>query len=111
MNEKSTKFSRENVYKNERQIKELVGESYSDTMCHRMKDKDTFKELIPTASIIPPEQIFKTSKNTLETKVYVDPDYDTSYHFKMDMNKRYTEEMLKAKNMMMKKKKDDGKSG
>src|SRR4051812_18859015 len=101
----SEKFDRTQIYSNETQIEEKLGNKYHNTMCHRMKEKDTFKTIFPTNGLWKGDIIFKTTNNVMVPSAYRDPYQDETYYFKMDWNKRYNEEMARAKNMMIKKKK------
>lgn len=100
------KVTRFDIYKNEAQIENIQGDFYNNTMCHRMKEKDTFKTVFPSSDLWKDEVIFKTTNSVLKPSSYKDPYYDENFHFKSDWNTKYNEEMLKAKNMMTKKKKD-----
>lgn len=103
------KVTRFDIYKNEAQIENNLGEFYNSTMCHRMKEKDTFKTVFPTSDLWKDEIIFKTTNQVEKPSSYKDPYHDEIFFFKMDANKRYSEEMLRARNMMSKKKKDENK--
>ena len=100
------KVSRDQIYKNETVIAEQIGDKYSNTMCHRMKEKDTFNTIFPTNGLWKGDIIFRTTNNIMVPTAYIDPYQDETHYFKMDANKRYNEEMARAKNMMVKKKKD-----
>jgi hypothetical protein len=100
------KLTRFDIYKNETQIETLQGDFYNNTLCHRMKEKDTFKTVFPTSDLWKDEIIFKTTNQVEKPIALKDPYHDETYHFKRDFNTRYNEEMLKSKNMMSKKKKD-----
>lgn len=100
------KISRFDIYKNESQIESLMTCEYNNTMSHRMKEKDTFKTIFPTSDLWKNDLIFKTTNTEMKADSFTDPYLDDRYFFKMDINKKYTEEMLKAKNMTTKKKKE-----
>jgi hypothetical protein len=102
------KLTRDKIYKNESQIETVLDDFYNPTMSHRMKEKDTFKAVFPTSELWGPEIIFKTTNEVLKPSSFKDPYHDETHYFKSDWNKKYAEEMLKAKNMMIKKKKDVG---
>ncbi len=103
------KFDRTKIYKNESQIEERVGPNYNITICHRLKETDTFNKIFPTSNLWQPEHIYKTTKQVLKADTFVDPYLDTTFNIKMDNEKQYNEEMLKAKNMMIKKGKEEKK--
>lgn len=103
------KFDRTKIYKNETQIEETIGTNYNITICHRLKETNTFNKIFPTNNLWQPDYIFKTTKQVLQADTFVDPYLDTTYNIKMDNEKQYNEEMLKAKNMMIKKGKEDKK--
>jgi hypothetical protein len=102
------KITREDIYKNEEKISNEIGERYNNTMCHRMKEKDTFKTINPTAGLWKNDLLYKTTNEVMQPSSYKDPYHDETFFLKMDFNKRFNEEMAKAKNMMMVKKKDQG---
>ena len=103
------KFDRAKLYKNESEIKETIGADYTITISHRMKNRDTFNKVFPTTNSWKPEQIYKTTKKNLEADSFIDPDMDYTFNKKMDYEKHFNEEMLKAKNMMIKKGKEEKK--
>lgn len=109
MNETSnqTNTSKQNIYKNEKEIEEEIGERYNNTMCHRMKEKDTSKIVFPTYGLWKNELLFKTTNSVMVPSSYKDPYHDETYHFKMNFDKKFNEEMARAKNMMINKKKGD----
>lgn len=100
------KVSREQVYMNESQIKEKVGENYNDTMAHRLKERNTFNSVFPSTGINRNERLYKTTNELMQPSKYIDPYHDEKFYFRMDIEKRFNEEMIKAKNMMMKKTKE-----
>jgi hypothetical protein len=99
-----SKITRHEIYKNENKIETILGEHFNPTMAHRMKEKDTFKTVFPTSELWTSDVIFKTTNEVVKPSSYKDPYHDKTHYFKMDWNKRYNEEMAKAKNMMIKKK-------
>jgi hypothetical protein len=105
---KKPKVSRENVYRSEEAIQEKLGENYNNIMSHRMKEKDTFKVVFPSSDIWGSGVIFKTTNQFLQPTSYNDPHLDKHHFFKMDAEKKYYEEMAKAKNIMGNKKKEEG---
>jgi hypothetical protein len=109
MNENKTKIKKEDIYKNETQIANEVGASYNNTMCHRMKEKDTFNTVLPTNGLWKSDVVFKTTNETLRPLSYKDPYFDDTFYFKMNKEKEFNEEMAKTKNMMINKKKEDNK--
>jgi hypothetical protein len=100
------KVTRDQIYKNEDKIQEKLGESFNNAMNHRMKNKDTFNTVFPTNGLWEPEVLLKTTNEIMKPLSYKDPYHDEKYHFKMNWYKRFDEEMAKAKNMMINKKKD-----
>jgi hypothetical protein len=107
MNEIKEKLTREKLYKNEAEIEDLIKDKYSKTTCHRMKEKDTFKTIFPTSDLWKAQVIFKTTNQVLKPESYCDPYRDQTFNYKTDFNKRFFEEMLKSKNMMSNKRRDD----
>lgn len=108
-NSSKEKFDRTKIYKNESEIEEKIGTTYNITINHSMKERDTFNKIFPTSNMWKPEQIFKTTKDVLQAHTFIDPYLDTTFNIKMDNEKQFNEEMLKAKNMMIKKGKDEKK--
>ena len=75
---------------------------YSNTMNHQVKIKDTKKSMFPVAETYDNNDIFKSTLTKLKATDSEDP-YRTGYFNKrMDLLKKYTDEMLKAENMMKK---------
>ncbi len=105
------KITKEEIYLNEMQIQEKLGDIYNNTMSHRLKEKDTFKTINPTYGLWKNEIVYKTTTDTMKATGFKDPYHDETFFFKMDFNKRFTEEMLRAKNMMAKKTSVDKKVG
>ena len=103
------KFDRTKLYYNESEIQEKIGTDYSNTISHRMKNRDTFNKIFPTTNSWKPEMIYKTTKRSLQADSFIDPNMDYIFNIKMDNEKHYNEEMLKAKNMMIKKGKEEKK--
>lgn len=101
-----TQVTRDQIYKNEAQIQEELGERYNNAMCHRMKEKDTFRTVLPTNGLWQSSAVFKTTNQVMKPSSYTDPYHNEQYHFKMNAYKRFDEEMAKAKNMMINKKKE-----
>jgi hypothetical protein len=98
------KITRDEIYKSEQKIQEELGDIFSNTMNHRMKEKDTFNTVFPTTGLWKDNIIYKTTNEVTKPLMYKDPYHDKTYYFKTDFNKKFTEEMLKAKNMMTVKK-------
>lgn len=104
----SGKFNRDDIYKNESQINERLGEHYNNTQCHRMKDKNTFSTVFPT-SVIEFHNVMKTTNKEMEPISFKVDDLDKRHFFKMDANKRYNVEMAKAINLDKLKKANENK--
>ena len=103
-NLKKDPITREMTLVPERTIREEIGETYNNTMNHQVKIKDTKKTIFPVADSFNNQNMFKSTLKVNEADKLFDP-YHTEYNNKrMDFQKKYTEEMLRAKNMMMKKK-------
>lgn len=103
-NLKKDPITREMTHILEKTIREKNGERYENTMNHQVKIKDTKKTVLPVAGSFSNESIFKSTLKANETDVFFDPYHTEHYNKRMDFQKKYTEEMLRAKNMMMKKK-------
>jgi hypothetical protein len=102
------KVPKENIYRSEEMIEKTLGENYNNIMSHRMKEKDTFKVVFPSSGIWNSSVIFKSTNKFLQPTSYTDPHHDKHHFFKMDADKRYYEEMAKAKNIMANKKEESG---
>lgn len=107
MNDNKTITKKDQIYKNEQQISNELKESYNNTMCHRMKEKDTFNTVLPTNGLWKNDYVFKTTNDIMKPLSYKDPYFDDTHYFKMNKEKEFNEEMAKAKNMMINKKKDN----
>ena len=77
---------------------------YDNTMNHQVKIKDTKKSMYPVAESYDNKDIFRSTMTKLKATDTLDP-YRTGYfNKKMDLLKKYTDDMLKAENMVKKKK-------
>ena len=104
---KKPKVTRSEIYRSENVISETLGEHYNPIICHRMKEKDTFKTVFPSTDIWKSDILLKSTNQVLKPTSYVDPHHDKRYFFKMDANKKYNEEMARAKNIMANTKKEE----
>ena len=107
---KKQKVTRFDIYKNESQIQTRLGEIYNNTMCHRMKEKDTFKTIFPTSDLFKNEYIYKTMNEVVKAAEPMDPYYDDRHHLKTNSDKKFNEEMARWKNMIKNKKEEENKS-
>jgi hypothetical protein len=89
-------FHREQIYKNENQIQEELGEYYNPVINHRQKEKDTFKHISPASGLWPSNQIFKSTNQTYSIPKEVEHEVDKTYFMKMDPFKKYCEEMSRT---------------
>lgn len=97
-------ITREGIHIGEEKIRENIGNSYNNTMNHQVKLKDTKKSVLPISGVFRNDTVFKTTIQKFVVDDFKDI-YDTDiYHKKMDFQKKYTEDMCRAKNMVMKKK-------
>lgn len=103
-NLKKDPITREMTHVPEKTIRENTGEIYNNTMNHQVKIKDTKKTILPVAGSFNNEKVLKTTLKANEAYQFSDPYHNEYYNKRMDFQKKYTEEMLRAKNMMMKKK-------
>jgi len=103
-NLKKDPILREMIHVPEITIRENTGERYNNTMNHQVKIKDTKKTILPVAGSFNSENVFRTSLKVNQADIFFDPYHTEYYKKRMDFQKKYTEEMLRAKNMMMKKK-------
>jgi len=103
-NLKKDPITREMTHIHEKAIREKTGETYNNTMNHQVKIKDTKKTILPVAGSFTNDRIFKTTLKANEADEFFDPYHTEYFNKRMDFQKKYTEDMLRAKNMMMKKK-------
>jgi hypothetical protein len=87
------------VYKNEKQIEEKMGEFYNNTMCHRMKLKDTTSDIFPTNGLWKSDIVYKTSNQVNQPTDYSDKYLDKLHYIKTGTEKKYADELAKANNI------------
>jgi len=103
-NLKKDPITREMTHVPEVAIREQTGETYNNTMNHQVKIKDTKKTILPVAGCFNNENVFKSTLIATQAYEFSDPYHTEYYNKRFDFQKKYTEEMLRAKNMMTKKK-------
>jgi len=103
-NLKKDPITREMTHIPENKIRMNIGEVYNDTMNHQVKIRDTKKIMLPVSGSFENSNIFKTTSQVLVADKLYDPYHTEHFNKRMDFQKKYTEDMLRAKNMMMKKK-------
>jgi len=103
-NLKKDPITRDMTHIPENKIRENIGDNYNDTMNHQVKIKDTKKSMFPVSGSFNNDYVFKTTSQVLTADKTYDPYHTQYYNKRMDFQKKYTEDMLRAKNMMMKKK-------
>jgi hypothetical protein len=87
------------VYKSEKQIEEEAGEFYNNTMCHRMKSKDTTSSVFPTNGLWKSDIVYKTSNQVNQPKAYTDKYLDKTHYIKTGTEKKHAEELAKSNNI------------
>ncbi len=108
-NLKKDPITREQTHIPETKIRENIGQTYNNTMNHQVKIKDTKKCILPVAGSFSVEKILRTTQQINKADRLSDPYHFEYYNKRMDFQKKYTEDMLRAKNMMMKKKENAAK--
>ncbi len=103
-NLKKIPITRDMIHINEDKIRKNIGDTYENTMNHQVKIKDTKNSMFPVNGSFNNSDIFKTTTQALSAEKTFDPYHTEYYNKRMDFQKRYAEEMLKAKNMMSTKK-------
>lgn len=103
-NLKKDPILREHIHISEEKIRDNIGDSYNNTMNHQTKIKDTKKTILPVAGSYNDEKVLLSTTQSYFAQSLFDPYHNEYYNRRMDLMTKYTEEMLKAKNMMMKKK-------
>ena len=87
------------------QMFDMINEKQNDSSMNRQhKMKDTFTSVFPGYGLYEGKQMFKSANTHLVAKFDEGETCDKTFHNKTDFIKRYTEEMLKASDMRMKKK-------
>jgi hypothetical protein len=92
-------FKRDQIYKNENQIQEELGEYFNPVINHRQKEKDTFKHISPASGLWSSSQIYKSTNqvNAIPGDIQqVEHQVDKTYFMKMDPFKKYCEEMSRT---------------
>ncbi len=87
------------IYKSEKQIEEEYGEFYNNTMCHRMKSKDTTSSVFPTNGLWKNEIVYKTTSQVNQPIEYNDKYLNKQYFIKTDFEKKHAEQMAKSNNI------------
>jgi hypothetical protein len=98
---------REQSYLLESQIRENYLKNncnYDNTMNHSIKIRDTKKIVHPASDIYESKEIFKTTLNSLCASDVSDPYRTIHFNKKADLLTKFNEDMLKAQNMVNKKK-------
>jgi hypothetical protein len=95
------------VFNNEKEIETVLGETYSNTMCHRMKNKNTTSTCFPTNGLWKPVVLYKTTNEVVKPSSYTDPYYDDKHHYVKSFEKAYGEEMAKAQNIIKQRNKNE----
>jgi hypothetical protein len=95
--------------KSEKELEIDLGDYYCNTMNHHMKTKNTTNSVFPTNGLWKDDVIYKSTNSTMCSINNFDKYYDDSYHFKKDFEKKYAEEMFKAKNIEKQRKLNEAK--
>jgi len=93
------KFDKDKLYPSEQEIRKEMGDFYSNTLNHRMKDKNTCKMVMPTYGLYDEEVIYKTTNQEKVSTSINDQYLDKTYYITTDLYKRYNEEMFKTRNI------------
>lgn len=84
----------------EKEIEEYLGENYNNTMSHRMKTNNTFNNIAPCYGLWKSGEVFKTTNNVMKPMFHIDRPVDKTFHFKTDKQKKYAEEVIKARTVI-----------
>jgi hypothetical protein len=93
------KFNKDDVYPGEKEIEKDLGKFYSNTLNHRMKDKNTCKSINPTYGLYNEEFIYQSTNQVLKPTALRDPYLNKRHYFTTDINKRFNEELFRRKNL------------
>ena len=92
------------IYKSEKEIENEYGEFYNNTMCHRMKLKDTNSSVFPTNGLWNNDIVYKTSNMVNQPSEYFDKYHNKTHFIKTDFEKKHFEEAAKANNIIKQRK-------
>ena len=103
-NLKKDPIMREQIHIPENKIRFNIGLIYNNTINHQVKIKDTKKTIFPVSGSFSSDRVYQTMMQFKKADSLIDPFHKEHFHKKVDFQIKYTEEMLRAKNMMIKKK-------